>query len=218
MTGGIPSFCFRGARECADRADACRRARRAVCLGLATTFVLWSCPARSHAAVLEGKSLPEELKKGGTTFVLHGKGVLKVGFVFKVYAAALYLGEDVEASSVMDDVPKRLEIHFLHTTPKRHMIETANETLRENLTDAEWEAVSARVERLHAAYRDGRKGGVAALTYIPGWGTELAFDGRSVVRLQGADFARAYFSVWLGRKPSSRSLKAQLLPDRDERA
>jgi len=55
------------------------------------------------------------------------------------------------------------------------------------------------------------KEGCATLTYVPGHGTEYALDGRVKAVIEGADFASAYFKVWLGRRPGSRSVKEQLL-------
>jgi hypothetical protein len=49
------------------------------------------------------------------------------------------------------------------------------------------------------------------LTYIPGKGTELTLNGKSKGTVEGADFAAALFSIWLGPKPISESLKKELL-------
>jgi hypothetical protein len=49
------------------------------------------------------------------------------------------------------------------------------------------------------------------LTYIPGKGTELALNGESKGVVEGDDFAAALFSIWLGSKPISESLKKELL-------
>jgi hypothetical protein len=50
-----------------------------------------------------------------------------------------------------------------------------------------------------------------SLTYIPGKGTELALNGVPQGVIEGADFAAAVFSMWLGPKPISESLKKDLL-------
>jgi hypothetical protein len=50
-----------------------------------------------------------------------------------------------------------------------------------------------------------------ALTYIPGMGTELSLNGEAKGTIQGADFAAAIFSIWLGTKPIDKGLKRQLL-------
>jgi len=163
------------------------------------------------AAEVAGRRVALERTVGGARFRLHGTAVLKKGWVFSVYAAALYLGAGAQPGRVLEDVPKRLEIYYLHRTPKRHMIATAERTLKQNLKPGELAALQPSIDRLHAAYEDGRKGGTATLTYTPGTGTVFAIDGREKVRIPGASFAAAYFGVWLGATPSSESVKRQLL-------
>jgi len=160
---------------------------------------------------LAGKILPRQRVVAGTAFQLQGTAVLKAALFFDVYAAALYLGTNVPAARAMDDVPRRLEIHYLHDTPQSRMVRTAEETLARNLSPEQFAAVRERVARLHAAYADGSRGGSATLTYIPGRGTEFALNDTPRVLIEGADFAAAYFTVWLGDRPSSRSVKDQLL-------
>lgn len=50
-----------------------------------------------------------------------------------------------------------------------------------------------------------------SLTYIPGKGTALALNGEPKGLIEGADFAAAVFSIWLGPKPMNKSFKKQIL-------
>lgn len=184
---------------------------RQIAAALAAGLSLAAGAAAGEGVPLAGKHLPWRLDVAGTNLVLHGTAVLRAALLFEVYAAALYLGEGVPAERALDDVPRRLEIHYLHNTPKAEMVRAADEALARNLKPGELAAVRARVAALHAAYEDGRKGGCAALTYVPGRGTEYALDGQVKAVIGGADFAAAYFAVWLGEQPSSRSVKEQLL-------
>lgn len=178
---------------------------------LAAALLAVAIPAAEDGVPLAGKTLPRFREVAGTQFRLQGTAVLKAALFFDVYAAALYLGPDVPPARAMDNVPRRLEIHYLHETPKSRMIRTAEETLTRNLTPTQFAAVRDRVAALHAAYQDGSRGGCAALTYIPGRGTEFALNDQPRILIEGADFAEAYFSVWLGPRPSSQSVKEQLL-------
>jgi hypothetical protein len=49
------------------------------------------------------------------------------------------------------------------------------------------------------------------LTYIPGRGTELALNGEPKGIIEGADFATALFSIWIGQKPIDESFKQQIM-------
>jgi hypothetical protein len=187
--------------------------------GLALSAVMgWLCLAGLCARAEEpnparlGAIAPApRVQADGVDFVLHGAGFLRVGFVFKAYGAALYVQRHADAARILEDVPKRLEIHYLHNTPRARMIEAADTTLARNLDPAALAAVRADVARLHAAYTDRRAGDVAALTYVPGRGTSLAVNGAERIRIMGPAFAAAYFAVWLGEQPSSRTVKDQLL-------
>ncbi|MBN1557834.1 MAG: chalcone isomerase family protein [Lentisphaerae bacterium] len=169
--------------------------------------------AEADAPTVRLGDIPLALRKQvhGVAFVLQGAGFLRWGYVFKVYGAALYVRDPADADRILEDVPKRLEILYLHHTPREKMIETADATLARNLTAEELAAVRKDVERLHAAYEDRKPGDVAALTYVPGLGTELAVNGARRVLIEGSAFAAAYFGVWLGEQPSSLTVKAQLL-------
>ena len=72
----------------------------------------------------------------------------------------------------------------------------------------------SRIDLFNAAYRDIKPGDRYALTYQPGKGTELSFNGEPLVTIEGADFAAAYFSIWLGHKPLDDNLKKALLHKR----
>jgi hypothetical protein len=46
---------------------------------------------------------------------------------------------------------------------------------------------------------------------VPGAGTELALNGNRLGVVEGADFAAAYFRIWLGDSPVDTRLRDQLL-------
>ncbi|MBP7829904.1 MAG: chalcone isomerase family protein [Kiritimatiellae bacterium] len=154
---------------------------------------------------------PPRVEADGTPIVLRNTGIFKARIFFSVYAAALYLGEDVPPSRVLDDVPKRLELHYFYNIPARVMVEEGDNVLRENLSRPQREAIRERLAQLNATYRDVKPGDRYALTYVPGRGTTLSLNGTEICRIDGADFAAAYFRIWLGEKPSSRGLKQALL-------
>ena len=50
-----------------------------------------------------------------------------------------------------------------------------------------------------------------SLTYIPGKGTTLSLNGVPKGTVDGADFAAALFSIWLGPNPIDSNFKQALL-------
>ena len=63
----------------------------------------------------------------------------------------------------------------------------------------------------NSLYVDVQPGDRYALTYIPGIGTELALNGQPMGVIEGADFAAAIFSLWLGENPYDKRFKSALL-------
>ena len=144
-------------------------------------------------------------------FVLSGTAVLRVGLVFKGYAAALYVDPEKADRPLDPDTAKRLEIYYYHNTPRRRMIDTANETLERNLSAKKLQNLRPLIDKLHRVYRDGEKGGMAALTFIPGKGTFFEMQNELLIHIPGDEFGPAYLKVWLGEQPSSRTVKEQLM-------
>jgi hypothetical protein len=132
----------------------------------------------------------------------------------KVYVAALYLPEQAKPSEALSDIPKRLEINYLVAIKGADFGPAAETILARNVSGAELKRLRSRIDRLNAAYRDIKPGDRYALTYQPENGTELSFNGEPLVTIEGADFAAAYFSIWLGHKPLDDNLKKALLHKR----
>ncbi|MCS6924284.1 MAG: DUF2878 family protein [Candidatus Binatia bacterium] len=168
-------------------------------------------PFPSWAAEIEGVHFPERYEIHGTPLLLHGVGLLRYRLVFKGYVAALYLGVGVHPSQVLADVPKRLELAYFWPIAGPDFGKAADALLPYNVSPETLAHLQPRIARLHALYEDVKPGDRYSLTYIPGIGTELALNGQIKGTIEGADFAAAYFAIWLGPQPLSASLKAQLL-------
>lgn len=175
-------------------------------------------PPASDGGEIEGVTFAEQHQVGAINFKLHGVGLLRYRLVIKAYVAALYLGEGVQADAVLTDTPKRLELEYFWSIAGPDFGKAANHILEANLSAATLFALRSRLDRLHALYETVKPGDRYALTYLPGAGTELTLNGVSKGVIDGADFASAYFAIWLGEKPIDRSLKTQLLAPLPSRA
>lgn len=177
--------------------------------------VLLSIPAvPARAVTVESVTFADQVAIGETTILLHNVALLRYLKFFKAYVAALYLPDGVNPQEALDDVPKRLEISYLVAIRGEDFDKGAAPVLKRNLTAAELSRLHDRLDRLNAAYQDVRPGDRYALTYLPGRGTELTLNGNSLVTIEGADFAAAYFGIWLGREPIDAGLKRALLKGR----
>lgn len=175
------------------------------------TILFWlSIAGTSSAAEIEGVTFANQHRVNETPLVLTGVGLARYLMTIKVYVAALYLREGVKPEGGLSDVPKRLELQYFRAIAGPDFGKAAEEVMARNLPASTLASLRPRIDRLHALYEDVKPGDRYSLTYIPGMGTELALNGKPKGTIEGADFAAAYFSIWLGREPISESLKSQI--------
>ena len=178
-------------------------------LWLAVTVAV--IPLPSHARTVEGVTFAVSIPAGDTSLPLRNAALLRYLKFIRAYVAALYLPEGLPSSAVLSDVPKRLEISYLVSIKGADFGKGAAPVLARNLSPAELARLQPRIDRINAAYRDVKPGDRYALTYLPGRGTELSLNGTPLTTIEGADFAAAYFGIWLGREPIDDKLKRDLL-------
>ncbi|MGD8882768.1 MAG: chalcone isomerase family protein [Desulfobacterales bacterium] len=163
------------------------------------------------AAEIEGVNFDDRHTTAGTSLTLRGTGLLRAMVFVKVYAGALYLPEDCPSKMALSDVPKRLEVEYFRSIAGDDFGSATNKKISENVDPQTYERLRPRIEYHNSLYQDVQPGDRYALTYIPGKGTELALNGEPKGIIEGADFAAALFSIWLGSKPISESMKKELL-------
>ncbi len=166
------------------------------------------------AAEIEGVAFAESYQAGSAKLTLNGVGLAKFLRTINVYAGALYLAAGTKVDQVLDDVPKRLELSYFRSVEAKDITRASEKNLADNVPQATIAALRPRIDRMHRAYENVKAGDRYALTYIPGVGTELALNGQPKVVVEGADFAAAYFSIWLGPDPINQPLKEGLLTKR----
>ena len=85
--------------------------------------------------------------------------------------------------------------------------------LERNYPASKLSTLRERLDQINAWYPDPQRGDRCAITYIPGRGTELSYNGQTLGLIEGADFAEAYFSIWLGDDPACPRLRRALLDE-----
>lgn len=148
---------------------------------------------------------------GDNVLEIRGSGVLRYMFFIEAYAGALYTLPGLEPSAVLTDTPKRLEVEYFHALKGKDFGPATYEGLADNLDAAEIEQLRPKIDYHNSLYKDVKPGDRYALTYVPGIGTELALNGQPMGVIEGADFAAAIFSLWLGEKPYDQRFKQELL-------
>lgn len=168
-----------------------------------------STPTR--AAEIEGVSFPARYEVAGSRLDLTCVGLLRYKLFIKAYVAALYLGSGARSQDVFDDVPRRLELSYFWNINGADFGKAGEQILEQNVDAATLARLRPRLDQISALYESVKPGDRYSLTYIPGRGTELALNGQPKGIVEGADFAAAYFRIWLGERPIDTALRDQLL-------
>ena len=178
---------------------------------LVTVLAGLTTSALGMGRTIEGQNFPEVLRIQDTELKLNGAGLLRYAKIFKVYAAALYIGKDTEPGQVFDDVPKRIEAAYLRDVSTNIIIEAGDAALKKSVSPGKLAALKDRIDQINQMYRDVKYGDRYTLTYLPGKGTELALNGNPVGVIEGADFAAEYFKIWIGENTTRPDLRDLLL-------
>jgi hypothetical protein len=182
---------------------------------LLLTAVLLCLCANVQAAEVAGVKLADSIHLGSRDLVLNGAG-LRTKFFFKVYVAALYLGEKTHVAEAALDQSgeKRVALYILRELSDEQMLKAFNEVMAANHTAAEMQVLEPQLKELTAIFHavgEVKEGDVVALDYLPGSGTQINVNGIVRGNIAGAPFNRALFKIWLGDKPAQPDLKQKML-------
>ena len=167
-------------------------------------------PTGLNAAEIEGATFKDSLTVDDTTLTLTGTGLLRY-WGFKAYVGALYLEEGSTIEEALLDKAKRIEIEYLRPIKGKDFGPATDKGIAKNVDSKTLDRLRPKIDYHNSLYEDVQPGDRYSLTYIPGKGTELALNGEPKGLIEGADFAEAVFSIWLGPKPINKSFKKQIL-------
>lgn len=178
---------------------------------LLLALALSAAPASARAPE---PSFPPNIELGSSDTALSKIGEYRYLYrmFFKLYDAALYTLPGATAEDVLTAKTQfRLQFRYLREIEKAIILKSSEKMLHKNLSPAELQQISDRVNRINEACRTVDEGDHSSLTYQPGVGTTLAINGEAQITIEGEDFARLYFKIWLGQQPISQSLRQSLL-------
>ena len=179
-------------------------------LRIIALLLLLACTAEARAPE---PGFPGEILLGNTGETLSKLGEYRYVYrmFFKLYDVALYAEPKASAKDVLSaSVSYRLQFRYLREIDKAIILKSSAKILDKNLNPDELRQIAERVDRLNAAYQTVKDGDHSSLTFQPDVGTTLRINGSPVTTIEGADFARLYFKIWLGERPISDSLREAL--------
>jgi hypothetical protein len=129
-------------------------------------------------------------------------------FGLKIYSAQLWVGAQgyqANAPFVLDLVyARKLEGARIATASADQMGKIGAGTAAQRLV---WLA------RMKEIFPDVKEGTRLSGVYLPGAGARFYLDGRALAAVPDAEFARAFFAIWLDPNTSAPELRTALLKD-----
>ena len=162
------------------------------------------------AATKAGVTLPDTINVEGKTLVLNGLGVREATALnIDVYVAGLYLEHKSKDSSAIIDAQesKRLVLRFVRSVDQEDLVDAWTEGFEKN----GGEKLSGQLKQLNSWMTEVHEGESLMLTYVPGKGVTVAVNAKTKGTIEGADFAKVMWSIFLGPKPPNAGLKSGLL-------
>ncbi|MES2951971.1 MAG: chalcone isomerase family protein [Pseudomonadota bacterium] len=164
---------------------------------------------------VEGISFEREIALAGSTLKLNGAGI-RSKFVFKVYAAGLYLPATAKTSTdvYVSKGPKRLKVVFLRDTDSSSLGKTMSEVMSDNLPREQFGKCIPGLIKLGEVFANKRKmvtGEGFTMDEVPGEGTVVNINGQQVAKIAEPEFFTCLMYNYFGDKPADPKLKMALL-------
>lgn len=160
-----------------------------------------------------GVKVAQKVTMEGQSLVLNGVGVREKMFM-DMYVGALYLpkksSNSAEIMAGNDPAAIKLTIVSGMITSDK-MISAVNEGF-ENATNKNTGPIKVKIAQFKACFKDEiQKGDVFDMVFVPGKGVVVSKNGKEKGTIEGADFKKAMFGIWLSNKPADKNLKAAML-------
>lgn len=169
-------------------------------LSLSLSMVLGVASAKE----CKGVDFPEQIQVNGRSLALNGLGLrLATVFKVKVYVAALYVPTpSSDAASILGtDTAKQMVLHFVRNVGVDDLRKGWTEGFEKNARGA-LPALADRIATFNGWMSDMKTGQRVVLGYAPGAGVEVTVNRAVKGTIQGEDFAKALFAIWLGDPPN----------------
>lgn len=163
--------------------------------------------------VIAGVKLSNTLVVEGNDLVLNGAGT-REKFWMDLYVGSLYLPKkSSNAADIMgsaDAAAIKLDIVSGMITSEK-MINAVNEGF-ENATGGKTAPLKAKIDKFKAFFKEEiKKGDEFIISNVPGTGVVVFKNGVKKGSIEGADFKKALFGIWLSNKPADKDLKEAML-------
>jgi len=167
----------------------------------------------SYAKKVAGVDIEDTQSVGGVELVLNGAGLRKKLFI-KLYVGGLYLDTvNNDAAAIVDaDAPMMITLDLLSDlVTRKKMLKALNDGFK-NSTGGNTEPLQAEIDQMKEAMQGKiSSGDNITYAYEPGVGTHIVHNDKESAVIEGLEFKKALFGIWLSDKPAQDSLKKAML-------
>ena len=175
--------------------------------------MMWCSSLQTRATELAGIELPDQIEVLGKSLFLNGLGIREGGVDrLRVYVAGLYLEKKTKNHRrvLRSKKAKRLVLKFLISVQIRSILDAWEEGFQKQAGD-KMALFRDRVDQLKDWMVPVSRGDSYEFTYKPNKGIEVVVKGKKMGFIPGDDFAKAFFSIWLGNPPLNYRLRNHLV-------
>lgn len=174
---------------------------------------MMAVPTQAQVTI-NGVKLPATIKAGDSEVSLNGGGIRKKLF-FKLYVGGLYLkSKSSDAKSIINaDEPMAVKLQITSgMISSENMSEAINEGF-ENSTGGNTAPLKDKISKFIDTFKKSEivEGNVFDIVYVPGTGVQSYKNGTLQSTIEGMDFKKALFGIWLSDKPADEDLKEAML-------
>lgn len=159
-------------------------------------------------------TLPATMKAADQTVSLNGGGIRKKLF-FKLYVGGLYLTNKSSDAKAIIDADEAMAVKLQITSgmiSSENMSEAINEGF-EKSTGGNVAPLKDKISKFVDTFKKSEivEGNVFDIVYVPGTGVESYKNGKLQSTIEGLDFKKALFGIWLCDEPADEDLKKAML-------
>ncbi len=176
-------------------------------------IALMSVALTSAQTEVGGVNLPNSETYQGKTLNLNGAGVREKLWI-DLYAGGLYLSNKSSdaAAIIAAKEPMSIKLHIvskLITSDK--MVDAVNEGF-EKSTSGNTKPLATEIDKFKSFFMaEIKKNDVFDIVYIPETGVTVYKNDKELGTIEGLDFKKALFGIWLSNKPADDDLKEAML-------
>ncbi|MBU3660406.1 MAG: chalcone isomerase [Flavobacteriales bacterium] len=178
---------------------------------LMLVFTVVGLTAFSQTKTIAGVKFPTTTKVNGKTLEMNGGG-LREKYWIDLYVAALYLeNKTTDAGKIIyADDEQAIHIKIISGSVTR---ERFIESVKEGFSNANHgKATPEQIKKFMGFFNEEiKEGDRINLEYTPKEGLVVIKNGTEKGKIEGVEFKKALFSIWLGSTPADATLKKGML-------